>query len=365
MVPAVSHQRQMQIVARLCAVGAWTLHLGPLRFEPSDEWLALHGCKPGARPSTHAVMRLMDPPDRSELAARLRRCAREGVAFEMVVGTRTFDGRHAFMRLIAEPCEEQAGRVTCLQGACQDVTALMERERELDVHRLRLEDLVEQRTRDLRAFSYALAHDLRAPINAMASFSQVLAERLPADAPARMQHYAQRIVANGQRAEALIAGILELIGTAQVPIDKQPVDLTAVAWQSIYHLRAREPDRDVDVDVQPGLHARADARLVVSVMENLLRNAWKFSVRSRPARIRVGRDADGAFFVSDNGIGFDAAHAQRLFEPLQRLPGSEEFAGTGVGLAAASSIVRRHGGRMWAEAEPGVGATFRFTLPDD
>jgi signal transduction histidine kinase len=359
----VDHQRQLQIVARLCAVGGWVLHLAPLRFLPSPEWLRLHGFPHGAQPSALAVLRLMDRGDRREIEQQLRRCVREGIAFEMVVGTDTFDGRHVFMRLIAEPQADESGHVHAVQGACQDVTTLIKRERELKQHHSQLEELVEQRTCDLRAFSYALAHDLRAPISAMSSFSQVLAERLPEDAAPRMRHFTQRIVANGLRAEALIEGILELISTVQAPLDKRDLDLTSIAWQAIYHLRSREPDREVEVNIRPDMHAHADSRLLVSVLDNLLRNAWKFSAERHPARIAVGRDEGGAFFVRDNGIGFDPAHAQRLFEPLQRLAGSENYPGTGVGLAAASRIVQRHGGRMWADARPGEGATFWFTLP--
>jgi signal transduction histidine kinase len=358
------HERQLQIVARLCAVGGWKLQLTPLRFLPSPEWLLLHGFPEAAWPSAFAVLRLVDKADRRSLEDNLRSCARQGTSFEQVVGTLTFDGRHVFMRLIAEPDMDTDGRVRSIQGACQDVTKIMERERELGQHRTQLEELVEQRTCDLRSFSYALAHDLRAPISAMGGFSQVLAEKLPEDSPPRLHHFAKRIVSNAQRAEALIEGILELITTAQAPLDKRDVDVTAIAWQAVEQLRAREPSRNVDVDVQSQMTARADPRLLVSVIGNLVGNAWKFSAQSQPGRISVGRDRQGRFFVTDNGIGFDLAEAGKLFEPLQRLPSADAYAGTGVGLAAASRIVTRHGGRMWADAKVGQGATFWFTLPD-
>jgi signal transduction histidine kinase len=358
----VERETQLRIVARLAAVGGWCLELDSLRFHPSPEWLHLHDCKPTSRPTTKQVLRHIAPADRHELIRRLRRCARRGEPFEMVIASRTFANRRVHMRLIGEPEFDDLGHVARIVGACQDVSLQVERELELAQHRSRLEDLVEQRTRDLRTFSYALAHDLRAPISAMAGFSQVVAERLPDDLRARLGHYVDRIVANAGHAEDLIEGILELASALQAPLHRQAVDLSAIAWQALEHLRAHEPQRPVDVEVQPALNATGDRRLLMSVMQNLLGNAWKFSLHRNPARIEFGRTPQGVFYVRDNGVGFSMEEAGQLFEPLRRLPNPLNVKGTGVGLAMASRIVTRHGGRMWAEAEPGVGATFWFTL---
>ena len=357
----VQRESQLRIVARLASVAGWCLELDGLRFHPSPEWLHQHDCRQHAQPSALQVLRRMDTPDRHELVRRLRRCARSEESFEMVVATRTFAGRRVHMRLIAE-AERGAAGVSHIVGACQDVTALVEREQELAQHRCRLEELVEQRTGDLRTFSYALAHDLRAPISAMAGFSQVLAERLPHEVRERLGHYVDRIVANARHAEDLVEGILHLAGALQAPLHRQAVDLSAMAWHALEHLRAHAPGRPVELDVQPALHAVGDRRLLMSVVQNLVGNAWKFTVHRNPARIQVGRAADGAFYVRDNGVGFDMADAHQLFQPLRRLPNALQVEGTGVGLAMASRIVNRHGGRMWAEAEPGAGATFWFTL---
>jgi signal transduction histidine kinase len=361
----VHRETQLRIVARLAAVGGWCLELDTLQFHPSAEWLNLHDCRPTAHPTTKQVLRRIAPADRHELIRRLRRCARRGEPFEMVIATRTFANRRVHMRLIAEPEFDELGHVARIVGACQDVSSQVEREQELAQHRSRLEDLVEQRTRDLRTFSYALAHDLRAPISAMAGFSQVVAERMPPDLRGKLGHYIDRIVANAGHAEDLIEGILELASALQAPLHRQEVDLSAIAWQALEHLRAHAPSRSVEIEVQPAMQASGDRRLLMSVMQNLLSNAWKFTVHRSPAHIVFGRTPEGVFYVRDNGVGFSMEEAGMLFEPLRRLPSALKVKGTGVGLAMASRIVTRHGGKMWAEAEPGAGATFWFTLGED
>jgi signal transduction histidine kinase len=197
----------------------------------------------------------------------------------------------------------------------------------------------------------------------MAGFAQVLTERLPADASGDCRHYAGRIVANAARAEALVAGILSLVQVLHAPIVPTRVDLSALAHDALEALASAEPHRPVQAEVQPGLAAHGDPRLLDSVLSNLLANAWKFTRERDPARIAVGRSDDGAFFVRDNGVGFAPEDTARLFQPLGRLHGHAGYTGTGLGLATAQRIVQRHGGAMWAEAQPGRGATFWFTLP--
>ena len=151
----------------------------------------------------------------------------------------------------------------------------------------------------------------------------------------------------------------------RVEMDRIDIDLSALAQSVAQDLQAGS-ERPVEVRIAPGLEARADPTLMTSVLDNLLGNAWKFTARQAEACIEFGSEVHGgqqAFFVRDNGAGFDPAYADKLFQPFQRLHHPAEFAGTGIGLATAARIVRRHGGRIWAESQPGQGATFRFTLP--
>jgi len=162
----------------------------------------------------------------------------------------------------------------------------------------------------------------------------------------------------------LIDDLLRLSQVSRAQMDRLPVAMSDLARGIVDDLRRRDPARTVLVDIEPGLEAAADAPLMRIALENLLGNAWKFSSHQSDARIAFGREtgARGEFFVRDNGAGFDMQYATELFTPFHRLHGREEFEGTGIGLAIVRRIVERHEGRIWAEAAPGAGATFYFTL---
>jgi signal transduction histidine kinase len=231
----------------------------------------------------------------------------------------------------------------------------------------RLQDRITERTaqleatnRELEAFSYAVSHDLRAPLRAINGFSKILVED-HAEALGAGRQYLDRIRGATQRMGALIDDLLRFAQMASSELDRRAFDLTHQARDIVDELRAAEPERRVDVIIPAALRADGDARLVRVVLENLLRNAWKFTSKREAARIEVGL-ADGAFFVRDNGAGFDSTRADKLFTPFHRLHAAAEFEGTGVGLATAQRIVHRHGGRIWADSAPDLGATFYFTL---
>jgi light-regulated signal transduction histidine kinase (bacteriophytochrome) len=152
---------------------------------------------------------------------------------------------------------------------------------------------------------------------------------------------------------------------ARAELESSAVDLTQLARDTLEALHQRDPQRKVDARVDEGLVARGDRRLLRIVLENLVGNAWKFTSKTEAARIEIGRDAEGAFFVRDNGVGFDAAYAGKLFNAFQRLHKESEFPGTGIGLATVRRVMARHRGRVWAESQPGHGAVFRFSVADD
>jgi signal transduction histidine kinase len=219
---------------------------------------------------------------------------------------------------------------------------------------------LEATNRELEAFSYAVSHDLRAPLRAINGFSQILQEDHAA-ALGSGRPYLDRIRAATRRMAGLIDDLLRFSQMAASELDRRPFDLAQQARDIVDELRAAEPDRRVDVALPTALRAHGDPRLVRVVLENLLRNAWKFTSRRDPARIELGA-AGNAFFVRDNGAGFDPTRAEKLFTPFHRLHTAADFEGTGVGLATAQRIVHRHGGRIWAESAPDRGATFFFTL---
>jgi DNA-binding response OmpR family regulator len=221
---------------------------------------------------------------------------------------------------------------------------------------------LELKNKELDAFSYSVAHDLRAPLRAIDSFSAALQEDYADRLDEEGQQYLRYVRDSAQQMGGLIDGLLGLSRVMRGELQRAPLDVTAIARRVVKRLRLQEPERQVEVEVAEGLAAEGDPRLLSVLFDNLLGNAWKFSSKRADARIEVGRLDDGAFYVRDNGAGFDMAYATKLFGVFQRLHSNAEFEGTGIGLATVQRIVQRHGGRIWAEGGIGRGAVFFFTL---
>jgi PAS domain S-box-containing protein len=220
--------------------------------------------------------------------------------------------------------------------------------------------------RELEAFSYSVAHDLRAPLRGMNGFAQVLLDTYKNKLDAQGQDWLQEILVNARKMGDLIDGLLSLARVTRSELDPRDADLSEIARDASDRLRASEPHRSVEFRVQEWLRADVDSRLARALFDNLLGNAWKFTGNVASACIEFGatdKDGASAFFVRDNGAGFDMAFADNLFVPFQRLHTLDEFPGTGIGLATVQRIVQRHGGRIWAEGAVGLGATFYFTIP--
>jgi len=226
---------------------------------------------------------------------------------------------------------------------------------------------LEQVNKELETFSYSVSHDLRSPLRSMDGFSLMLIEDYGDKLDEEGKDALNRIRAASQRMGDLIDDMLRLSKVTRGEIKVSQIDLTATASEIADALDREQSDRSVQWEIEPGLRIRADPALIRIAMQNLLQNAWKFTGRTEEATIRVGvlkRDAKTVYFVADNGVGFDMAHASRLFDAFQRLPHVGDFPGTGIGLAIVQRIVRRHEGKIWAEAKVGEGATFFFTVKE-
>ena len=226
---------------------------------------------------------------------------------------------------------------------------------------------------ELEAFSYSVSHDLRTPLSTIDGFSALLAREFgaasfdPSDAASeRAAHYVSRIRAGVTHMVGLIDAMLLMAQTTHDPLPRQSVNLSAMAGEVIAGHREREPGRAVQTHIQPNLITYGDAFLLRQVLENLIGNAWKFSIKEPETQISFRRETDehGAqvYTLQDNGVGFDMADYNALFCPFSRLQGSKEFAGTGIGLANVRRIISRHGGSVWADSVLGQGARFSFTL---
>lgn len=253
------------------------------------------------------------------------------------------------------------------------ITERKQMEEKLREHREHLEEVVQQRTtqltainQELEAFSYSVAHDLRSPLRAIDGFSRTLLEEHASQLNPQGLAYLERIMAADRRMGQLIDDLLSLSRLNRSEIFYETVDLSAIARDILVDLQERHPEREVEACVAGGLVVKADRRLISILLENLLGNAWKFTAKTKGARIELGAETGKArtFFVRDNGAGFDMAYADKLFGAFQRLHTEGEFPGTGIGLATVKRIIHRHNGEVWATGEVNQGATFYFTLPE-
>jgi len=276
-------------------------------------------------------------------------------------------------RLTLIPHVADDGAVTGVHLMGYDLTDFRHAEAEVRHLNAELEQRVEQRTRalaaanrELESFSYSVSHDLRAPLRTIDGFSQILLDEYAGNLDATGRSYLERVRAGSQRMAKLIDDLLELARVTRRDPQIRACDLTVLAQDIVAELSTADPGRKVDIRVMPGMVVAADAGLLRIALDNLLRNAWKFTSTRPGAVIEVGcvEAADGrTYFVRDNGVGFDMAYVNKLFGAFQRLHSESEFQGTGIGLALVQRVIRRHGGQVWAEAEPDLGATFYFTLP--
>jgi two-component system sensor histidine kinase/response regulator len=260
---------------------------------------------------------------------------------------------------------ELARKNTLLRRQAQLLAQSEQAARELAEARAELVRDLEHKNRELESFSYAVSHDLRAPLRRIDSFSRAVLESQEERLDPAGRKYFERIREASRHMSQLVDDVLYLSRVTRAELREQEVDLSSIASLILSRLQEAEPERAVEIKVRPGLVAQGDAQLLKIAMENLLENAWKFTGRTAGARIEFGvtqLTGEPAYYVRDNGAGFDMTYVDRLFGPFQRLHSQEEFPGTGIGLATVQRIVHRHGGRLWAEGLVDQGATFYFTL---
>jgi PAS domain S-box-containing protein len=369
---AKSDLEQAQRVAK---VGSWTWHVQTGALEWTDEMLRIFGLSRESFSGLldQVVASAIHPDDRDRVEASNRSVAEKAEPVPLEYRVVWPDGtvRVVWAESGALELDEQ-GRPAILRGIVQDITERKHAEVEIRTLNAELEERVRRRTAELEAsnaeleaFAYSVSHDLRAPLRAIDGFSHALQEEYGAGLDEEAQAHLERIRFGVGRMSLLIDDLLQLSRVTRARIREDTVNLGAIASEVIEGFRQAAPGRAVQVRIGDELSARGDPTLLGAALENLLGNAWKFTQGCAPARIEIGRqDQDGetVYYVRDNGAGFDMKYAGKLFGAFQRLHSSQEFEGTGIGLATVQRIVRRHGGRVWAEGEVGQGATFYFTL---
>jgi signal transduction histidine kinase len=284
----------------------------------------------------HAVARAQSAPLR-RMAEVMDRAARE----------------HAYSLRV----EKGSGELARIAESANELLAQMQ-ERDVTIRRRTTE--LEAANKDLESFAYSVSHDLRAPLGSIDGFSQALELDHSDKLDDEGREYLSWIRQAARQMRDLIDGLLQMSRLARAELQREPVDLTSIARSVADSLQQSNPDRTVRFEIRDGVRTVGDERLLRAVLENLMTNAWKFT-RNRPeAKIEFGM-AGNAYYVRDNGAGFDPSHASKMFRPFQRLHSTREFEGTGIGLATVQKIVERHGGKAWAEGEVEKGATIYFT----
>jgi PAS domain S-box-containing protein len=368
-------EARLRLALHSSRAGIWEADLGSNRHIWSDELWPLLGLIPGScDPGFECWLGTVDARDRESIRTTITAARAVGEEFylEWRVATAP-DEPERWLMSRGMRLENSARDGPRYIGVTLDISERKRAERQVQQLNEDLELRVAERTTALRAandelesFAFAVSHDLRTPLRSLLGMSQALAEDLGDTLPEGPKRYLVEIQRAGIRMSGLIGGLLALSRDTLHTLRHDSVDLSATAAEQLQDMARGEPDRRVSVDIQPGIVTVGDSRLLASVVQNLVGNAWKYTARVPEARIRAhAQRLNGSdwFCVSDNGPGFDAAQASTLFRPFQRLHDESEFPGIGIGLATVRRIVQRHGGRVEAEGRPGQGATFRFTLP--
>lgn len=369
-------EERLRLALRTTRLGTWDWNVLSKTLTWSDNVESIFGLAPGSFKGTYkAFLECIHPEDRDLVSQLVVQAFEQPQTSEWENEYRIVwpDGTIRWLSASGQYFYNETGQLIRMLGTCWDITERKRVNQEIRELNEQLERRVVERTaqleaanKELEAFSYSVSHDLRAPLRHIDGFSKTLLERYADKLDDKGKHYLQRIRSGTQRMGELIDDLLMLSRMTRSEMHRTQVDLSAHALNIATELSQTQPERQVEFAIAPGLIADGDARLLRVVLENLLNNAWKFTSNRLDSRIEFGvilqEEAKIAYFVRDNGAGFDMAYANKLFGAFQRLHTAAQFPGTGIGLATVQRIIHRHGGRVWAEAVVEQGATFYFTL---
>jgi PAS domain S-box-containing protein len=358
--------------ARMAKIGGWELDVATMKQKWTDETYAIHDREKGVYdPNSTEELSRFEPGSAELIGKAFQEALERGKPYDLEVEMKTIKGNFKWVRAVCNPIMVD-GKVKTLKGAVQDITERKRAEEEIRTLNAELEQRVQDRTaelemanKELEAFTYSISHDLRAPLRAVDGFSRILLDEFAPQLPPDVRRYLELVRSNTIHMGQLVDDLLKLSYHVRKTVIQENVKPVELVREALDLLRGEQEGRNVKITVGDLPTCQGDRALLKQVFVNLLSNALKFTRRRDPAIIEVGcirKDGANVFFVRDNGVGFDMRYVGKLFGVFQRLHRPEDYEGTGVGLAIIERIVRRHGGRVWAEAEPDKGATFYFML---
>ena len=370
-------RRRLDETQRLAHLGSWELDLreNDIRTGPvwwSDEVYRLLGYEPGGVPAcSENFLARVHPEDREALTEAAKGAVETG-SFEMIVRVESARDGERFLLSQASLVRDENGQPARLVGTVQDITDRVACERELTGVQTQLQKEVLERTgqlaashRELDAFSYSISHDLRAPLRSIDGFARILQEDFASALPPAAQDYLERITRSAAQMGRLIDGLLDFSRVGRQTFTAARVDMDTIVDAVIAQFDEETRGREVIWERTALPPADGDAALLRQVWLQLVGNALKFTRGRTPTRIQIGAEETSgglAYYIRDNGVGFDPRYAERLFTVFQRLHRPEQFEGSGVGLAIAHRVIERHEGRIEAHGAPEVGAVVRFRL---
>ncbi|MBJ6723368.1 sensor histidine kinase [Geomesophilobacter sediminis] len=360
-----------QTVIATANEGAWIIDADRTATYVNDRLAQILG-----KPKGEILGRVIDELVCAEDLPLLRRqleLREKGICSKYMLRVPQPDGSTAWIQISGSPLSDGDGRYCGSFAMCTDITDRKRIEDELHQLTLELEQRVEERSeelqrlnRELESFCFSISHELRAPIARLSAFSALIREALEEERPEELPHLSERIEAASVKLRTVIDTLLLMNRLSRAKVEREQIDLSELAQRTVNDLREEVPRREVAVKIEPGLTVHGDRGMLGICLRNLFHNAFKYTGKTEAPRIEFARQEhpEPAYYIRDNGAGFDMSFSDKLFEPFSRLHNDYEFEGSGTGLTTVQRIVERHGGRIWAEGAPGQGATFYFTIEE-
>ncbi|GFO63468.1 response regulator [Geomonas paludis] len=360
-------EQRLQATFDQAAVGVGHVALDGTFLRINDKYCDIAGCSSGTAPAT--IYDFTHPDDLPACRSHHELLLAGEKRSYSLEKRYVHDGVVVWASLTVSMVQDHAGKDTFMVAIVDDITErkLLEG-RIADLNRAlsaRAEEL-ESANRDLTAFNYTVAHDLRQPLNLISGYCQAVSMTCGKAVNEECREFLQKAYEGTVKMNKLVTALLEFAEMAHVEPKRESVDLSREAEEIAAELARSEPQRQARFVIAPGLSAQGDGQLLRAVLANLLGNAWKYTAQRDETAIEFGssvHEGKVVFYVRDNGIGFDAEQTKEIFVPFRRLPGAQRRGGFGIGLATVERIIKRHGGEVWAEGEPDKGATFYFSLP--